>query len=94
MGRSLKGLMEVLAASWMEWERFFRRYQIPIEVVNFGKVVDVVALESHSEVRGFKNVGKDVWIVDRIIRDNISGNRSQEDSETRLDRHNEAGVIE
>ena len=42
-----------------------------VEVVNFGQVVDVVALESHSEVRGFKDVGKNVGIVDRIIRDNM-----------------------
>ena len=54
----------------------------------------MVALESHSKIRGFKDVGKDVRIVDRIIRDNIGGNRSWEDSEMRLDRHNETGVIE
>src|SRR6202050_5121933 len=65
-----------------------------VEVVNFGQVVDVVVLESHSEIQGFKDVGKDVGIVGRIIRDNISGNRSQEDSEMRLGRHNETGVIE
>src|ERR1700677_4388320 len=65
-----------------------------VEVVNFGQVVDVVALESHSEVRGFKDVGKDVGIVYRIIRDTMLGNSSREDSETTLDRHNEAGVIE
>jgi len=65
-----------------------------VEVVNFGQVVDVVALESHSKIRGFKDVGKDVGIVGRIIRDNIGGSRSREDSETRLGRHNKTGVIE
>ena len=65
-----------------------------VEVVNFGQVVDVVVLESHSKIRGFKDVGKDVGIVGRIIRDNIGGSRSREDSETRLGRHNKTGVIE
>ena len=57
-------------------------------------VVYVMALEPHSEVQGVKDGRKDVGIVDRVIGNNIRGSRSREDSEMRMNRHNETQMIE
>jgi hypothetical protein len=62
-----------------------------VEVVKLGNVVYVMA---HGEIRGVKDGGENVGIVDRIIRNNIGGNRNWEDSEMRLNRHNKVWVIE
>jgi len=58
-----------------------------VKIMELGDVVYVMALEPHGEIRGVKDGGKDVRIVDRVVGNNIRGGESREDSETRLDRH-------
>jgi hypothetical protein len=58
-----------------------------VKIMELGDVMYVMALEAHGEIRGVEDGGKDVGIVDRVVRNNIRGGGSQEDSETRLDRH-------
>src|ERR1700691_2274182 len=58
-----------------------------VKIMELGDVVYVMALEPHGEIRGVKDGGKDVRIVDRVVGNNIRGGGSREDSETRLDRH-------
>ena len=53
--------------------------------MKLGDVVYMMALEPHGEVQGVGR--KDVGIVDRVIGNNIHGIGSQEDSKTRVDRH-------
>jgi hypothetical protein len=55
--------------------------------MKLGNVMYVMALKPHGEVRGVEDGGKDVGIVDRVVRNNIHGSGSWEDSETRVDRH-------
>ena len=65
-----------------------------VEIMKLGNIVYVMALEPHDEVWGVEDGGKDVGIVDRVIGNNICGSGSWEDSETRVDKHNEMQLNE
>src|ERR1700693_4390132 len=58
-----------------------------VKIMKLRDIVYVMALEPHGEIRGVKDGGKDVRIVDRVVGNNIRGSGSREDSEMRLDRH-------
>ena len=64
----------------------------PVNIVEFGNIVDMMTLEPHSEKRGFKDGRKYIRIISGIKRNNVGGNRGQEDSKARMNRHDEAGV--
>ena len=60
--------------------------------MKFGNIVDVMMLEPHSEKQGFKDGGKYIKIIRGIKGNKVAGDRSQQDSEVRMNRHLEAGV--
>ena len=65
-----------------------------VEIMELGDVMYVMRLEPHCEIRGFEDAGKDVGIVDRVVRKDIRRSGSQENGKVRVDRHDEMRVIE